>query len=119
MYYVSKTLEISASHQLTLSYDSKCSRLHGHNWSITIFCKAEQLDENGMVCDFTHIKRQIKDRLDHENLNDILPFNPTAENLACWCTQQIPQCYKAWVKESEGNIAVYVDDSKCDGREAL
>ena len=36
MYYVKKTLEISASHQLNLSYKSKCENLHGHNWIIKI-----------------------------------------------------------------------------------
>ncbi|MBO4551501.1 MAG: 6-carboxytetrahydropterin synthase, partial [Bacteroidaceae bacterium] len=35
MYYISKRLVISASHRLELSYPSKCSQLHGHNWTIT------------------------------------------------------------------------------------
>ena len=56
MYYIQKTLDISASHHLTLSYESKCTRVHGHNWRITVFCKARELDENGLVADFGHIK---------------------------------------------------------------
>ena len=107
MYYIQKRLEISASHRLALDYESKCSTLHGHNWVITIYCKAETLNSNGMVVDFTEIKRKIKNRLDHQNLNDVLPFNPTAENIACWCVEQIPNCYKATVQESEGNLAAY------------
>lgn len=51
MYYVRKRLEISASHRLELSYESKCAALHGHNWIITVFCRAEELDGNGMVAD--------------------------------------------------------------------
>ncbi len=31
MYYVKKTIEVSASHQLKLSYESKCENFHGHN----------------------------------------------------------------------------------------
>lgn len=113
MYYIQKRIEISASHQLVLDYESKCSQLHGHNWVVTIYCKARELNQNGMVVDFTEIKRRIKNRLDHQNLNDVLPFNPTAENIAHWCVEQIPQCYKATVQESEGNIAAYVvDDDK-------
>ena len=110
MYYIEKRIEVSASHQLVLDYDSKCSQLHGHNWIITIFCKAEELDQNGMVVDFTEIKRKIKNRLDHQNLNDVLPFNPTAENIARWCVEQIDTCYKATVQESEGNLASFEID---------
>ena len=107
MYYIEKRIEVSASHQLVLDYDSKCSQLHGHNWIITIFCKAKELDQNGMVVDFTEIKRRIKNRLDHQNLNDVLPYNPTAENIARWCVEQIDSCYKATVQESEGNLATF------------
>ena len=64
-----------------------------------------------MVCDFAHIKDKIHGALDHRHLNDVLPFNPTAENIARWVVDRIPECYKATVQESEGNIATYVDDS--------
>jgi len=113
MYYVSKRMEIAGCHQLTLPYPSKCQSLHGHNWIVTVYCKAEQLDENGMVADFHVIKEKIHGYLDHGNFNDLLPFNPTAENIARWITEQIPECYKASVQESEGNVAVYVVDDKC------
>ena len=82
MYYVTKRIEISASHRLELSYPSKCSRLHGHNWVITVYCRAGELNADGMVCDFSHIKELIHGYLDHGNLNELLPFNPTAENIA-------------------------------------
>lgn len=107
MYYVKKRLEISASHQLKLSYESRCENLHGHNWIITIYCKSKELNKDGMVIDFTHIKKRISDVLDHQSLNDVLPFNPTAENIAAWVVNTIPECYKATVQESEGNIACY------------
>lgn len=111
MYYISKQIEVAGSHKLQLSYDSKCQNPHGHNWIITIHCRSQQLNKDGMVADFTHVKHQIHDKLDHQNLNDILPFNPTAENIARWITEQIPQCYKTTVQESAGNIATYeIDD---------
>ena len=99
MYYVQKRLEISASHYLRLNYESKCSVLHGHNWIVNVYCRAAELDENGMVTDFTHIKRRVMDRLDH-----------TAENMARWICEQIPNCYRVDVQESEGNLASYTID---------
>lgn len=110
MYYIKKTIEIAACHQLNLSYESKCTSMHGHNWIITIYCKAKELNIDGMVCDFSHVKRTIHGRLDHGNLNELLPFNPTAENIACWIVEQIPECYRADVQESENNIATYIED---------
>lgn len=110
MYYVSKRMEIAFAHQLALNYESKCRKLHGHNAIVTVFCCSPQLNDAGMVVDFTHVKALVADRLDHACLNDIFPFNPTAENLAKWICDEVPQCYKVMFQESEGNIAVYVKE---------
>lgn len=107
MYKVSKKMEISACHHLELGYDSKCKKLHGHNWIVTVYCQSMKLNEDGMVCDFTKIKELIHDRLDHGYLNNLLPFNPTAENIAKWIVDTVPLCYKADVRESEMNVASY------------
>ena len=107
MYTVIKRMEISAAHRLQLSYPSKCQQLHGHNWIITVYCRARDLNQDGMVTDFTHIKQLVQDTLDHRNLNDILSFNPTAENIARWLCDRIEHCYRVDVQESEGNTAIY------------
>ncbi len=110
MYYVTKELEISASHALKLSYRSKCENLHGHNWIVRVHCKSKELNEDGMVIDFAHIKEKIHGYLDHGNLNELLPFNPTAENIAKWICDQFPCCWKVEVQESKCNLATYIKD---------
>ncbi len=114
MYYVTKRIEIAGCHRLQLDYESKCERLHGHNWIITVHCKAKELNSNGMVCDFTKIKESIHGYLDHGNFNELLPFNPTAENLARWICDLIPTCYRVDVQESESNTATYINDNSSD-----
>lgn len=110
MYYVSKKLEIAASHHLETGKPTKCSRLHGHNYRVEIFCRSETLDQNGMVVDFGLIKSRVFDVLDHKDLNEVLGFNPTSENIARWICGQVPCCYKVSVQETGSNTAVYVKD---------
>ena len=107
MYYIKKTITIAGAHKLALDYQSKCSNLHGHNWVVTVHCKGPKLDANGMLVDFSKVKGAVE-ILDHKNLNDCLtPLNPTAENLAKWLCDRIPNCYKVEVQETEGNVASY------------
>ena len=99
MYYIKKRMEIAGCHSLRLSYESKCSRLHGHNWVVTVYCRGTELNPDGMVADFTHIKERV-----------LFPFNPTAENIARWICGEIQGCFMVSVQESEGNSVLYVSD---------
>lgn len=110
MYYLTKRLEISAAHRLELDYPSKCTSLHGHNWIITIHCRCKELNANGMVTDFTAIKESVLARFDHKILNDVVDFNPTAENIARYLCDSIENCWRVDVQESEGNVASYEKD---------
>ena len=107
MFRVKKTMELSASHRISFAGGTQVEPLHGHNWKITVYCVAEELDADGMVVDFCDIEKRICGYLDHGDLNALLPFNPTTENLARWICEQIPQCYKVEVEESPGNEASY------------
>ncbi len=112
MYYVSKQMEIAGCHRLSLPYDSKCRNVHGHNWVITVYCKAKELNAEGMVVDFKNIKDKIHGYLDHGDFNELLPFNPTAENIARWICDQVDKCYRVDVEESRNNKVVYVKDGE-------
>ena len=110
IYSGSKRMETAACHKHNLSYESKCQNLHGHNLIITVFLAATKKNKDGMVYDFKHIKNEIHGYLDHGNLNELLDFNPTAENIAEWIVNKFPECYKAVVQESEGNTAMAYDE---------
>ena len=107
MYTVTKRIEVSGAHKLNLPYQSKCKNLHGHNWIIYVTCESETLNESGMVVDFVEIKDIVME-LDHNDINAVLKdINPTAENIARWICEQVPNCVKVEVQESEGNVAIY------------
>lgn len=106
MYAIRKTIEFSASHSLRFP-DGSTEPLHGHNWLATIYCRSAELDQCGFVVDFLAIERLILTQLDHQDLNSVLPFNPTTENIARWICEQIPTCYQVDLREAQGNEASY------------
>lgn len=89
---ISKDFTFSASHQLAgLPEDHPCSRLHGHNYTVRVELTGETR-RPGFVLDYRELGF-VKDRLDndwdHRHLNDLMPFNPTAENMADYLAGQI------------------------------
>lgn len=86
--------DFAAAHTLR-DYPGACSRMHGHNWKLEVEVCATVLDSVGMGVDFKIIRqaaRDVAERLDHQYLNDIPPFdeiNPTAENIASYFYQEL------------------------------
>ena len=87
MFEISVEETFAAGHALR-HYHGKCEKVHGHNYKVQATIEGETLNEAGLLVDFVEIKRllhSIVDRLDHEFLNDVPPFdvlNPSAENMA-------------------------------------
>ena len=87
MFEISVEETFAAGHALR-HYHGKCEKVHGHNYKVQVTIEGEALDETGLLVDFTELKRvlhSVVDRLDHEFLNDVPPFdklNPSAENMA-------------------------------------
>ncbi|MGH9468724.1 MAG: 6-carboxytetrahydropterin synthase QueD [Terriglobia bacterium] len=87
MFEVSVEASFSAGHALR-NYQGKCENLHGHNYRVRVSVAGDQLDNAGLLVDFSKIKaslRALVERLDHQFLNELKPFdelNPSAENLA-------------------------------------
>jgi 6-pyruvoyltetrahydropterin/6-carboxytetrahydropterin synthase len=87
MFEISVDETFAAGHALR-GYKGKCENVHGHNYKVRIVLEGSQLDSIGLLFDFTHLKRVIREivaGVDHVFLNDRPPFdviNPSAENLA-------------------------------------
>jgi 6-pyruvoyltetrahydropterin/6-carboxytetrahydropterin synthase len=87
MFQVTVDENFSSGHALR-GYKGKCENVHGHNYKVRVTLEGPQLDSVGLLYDFTHLKRVIREivgGVDHKFLNDMAPFdviNPSAENLA-------------------------------------
>lgn len=69
-------------------YKGACANLHGHRWIVEVHLKVPENQD--MTIDFKVAKTLINDVLpDHQNLNDVYNFNPTAENLAKYLKKKI------------------------------
>ncbi|UDG81500.1 6-carboxy-5,6,7,8-tetrahydropterin synthase [Candidatus Profftia lariciata] len=84
-----KEFKFEAAHRLpNVTKNHKCSRLHGHSFSISIEITGAINIHTGWVMDFADIQKifqPILKRLDHYYLNDIPGLeNPTSEVLAQW-----------------------------------
>ncbi len=87
MFEVSVEDTFASGHYLR-GYRGKCEKPHGHNYKIRITLAGDSLDNIGLLYDFRDLKQvmnDIIDRIDHQMLNDVEPFNtvnPSAENMA-------------------------------------
>lgn len=121
MYEVMIEEEFSAAHALR-GYKGKCENLHGHNWKVEVYVRGERLDEIGMLVDFTQLKavtRQVMKYLDHQNLNELKPFdeelNPSSEHIAGFILHRIAdevnndraKVYKVRVWETPSTSATF------------
>lgn len=99
MYEVRVEADFSAAHFLR-DYNGKCEQLHGHNYKVFAHVRGKQLDEGGMLLDFSKLKSALKNicgALDHTNLNDIEFFNqnPSAERIAFFVYEKLAAELKA------------------------
>ena len=88
MFEVRVTADFAAAHFLR-DYNGKCENLHGHNYKVYAHVRGPELNEGGMLLDFSKLKaalREVCKQLDHTNLNDLPVFdqNPSAERIAMY-----------------------------------
>jgi len=92
-YTIARRFSFAAAHHLNgLPAGHKCARLHGHTYTVEVLLTASELDDAGFVADFGDLdvlKGYLDAELDHRDLNEALPVQPSCENIARhlygWC----------------------------------
>lgn len=112
MITITRKLEFDAAHRV-MNHESKCSTLHGHRYVVEVTATAMELDKLGRIIDFSVLKEKIGSWLDQlwdhttilfeEDVETVMavsrapaykpvavvPFNPTAENMANYLLRTI------------------------------
>lgn len=86
---ITRRFSFDAAHYLP-GHEGKCQNLHGHTYILEVTVGRDSLIEGGssegMIIDFSDLKsivnKLVVDPLDHQCLNELLPYRPTAENMA-------------------------------------
>ena len=108
---IMRRIKFCAGHRL-VRHGGKCEFFHGHNYTADFFVTAEEVDSVGRVIDFADLKRLLKGWIDEHwdhafllNTDDenglmaiklvvpskfyVLPYNPTAENMARYLLEEV------------------------------
>ena len=86
MISVTRDFVFDAAHFL-YDYEGPCADMHGHTYkgNVTVRRDNRRLHED-MVMDFKELSKLIQERVvdqfDHKVINEIVNYNPTAENIA-------------------------------------
>jgi 6-pyruvoyltetrahydropterin/6-carboxytetrahydropterin synthase len=102
---IGRTYRFESAHHLPLVPEGhRCRNLHGHNYRVTIVVRGT-LDARGFVRDFAEMDSLVApliQQLDHRLLNDVKGLeNPTAEIIAAWFLNQIPDGESVRVYEND------------------
>lgn len=109
---VGREFVFHAAHNLN-DYKGKCENLHGHTYRLRVEISG-QVREDGMVMDFTELKRIVEecviDVVDHAYLNDILERQSSLERLAQWVWGKLEgelPLERIWLWETDNNYLIY------------
>jgi 6-pyruvoyltetrahydropterin/6-carboxytetrahydropterin synthase len=128
LYRIFVETRFSSAHSIQ-HYDGPCGELHGHTWKVRVEVLSEKTNRLGLSIDFKDLKKiseSVVNRLDHQHINRIEPFdqeNPTAENIARYLYRQIGKklpddvrlsAVTVWESESTG--VTYSEDTHVESQ---
>jgi len=105
----------AAGHALR-NYHGKCENVHGHNYRVEVCIAGRDLDQTGLLYDFSELKKRLRatsEYFDHQFINDRKPFdelNPSAENIAKFFFDEIQ---KDLAHASIAYVRVWETDTAC------
>lgn len=122
MYAIRVSREFCAAHSIRIGGHAEA--LHGHNWRVEVELEGQELDEDGLLCDFHTIEATLEEIVGvfhNRNLNEVEPFtrlNPTAEHVARHVAEELARrlvgevaeaARVSWVSvvEAPGCVATY------------
>ena len=116
MYSIQKEFSFSAAHFLRgLPPTHPCARMHGHNYTVRIEIQTQEVDEVGFVLDYRELdgfKDVVDTAFDHQCINDVVDFNPTAENIAQYLFNLVNVALSARLKAVHKRYAIVVHVSE-------
>ncbi len=129
MYRITVEKTFSSAHTLP-DHPGKCRNLHGHNWRVRVTAAAADLDGQGMVIDFSVLKKALAetcDQFDHRMLNEIpllAGVVPTAEHLCRVIHRELARrvedgrvrLTRVQIWETPDNCAEYTPDEGPEGK---
>lgn len=93
MYELTVEDEFCAAHALTIS--GVREEVHGHNWRVCVAVGGENLDPDGLLCDFHTVEEvlgAVIEPFNNRDLNSVAPFdrlNPSAEHVARYIAREM------------------------------
>ncbi len=128
MYELRVERTFRARHALVIQGDREAP--HEHDWHVTLVVRGDELDPDGMLCDFHDLERALDETirpLRGADLNRAAPFersNPSAELVARHIADAVAVALgdtahvdRVTVTEAPGCAATYVMGSRHQGKE--
>lgn len=126
---IMRRIKFCAGHRL-YRHESKCAFFHGHNYTADFYVSGSETDAVGRLIDFGELKRAFKGWLDdnwdhafllfeddHNAINAIkqvtptkyylLPYNPTAENMARYLLEEVSPKLLAPLGVSAAKVVIW------------
>ncbi|PKR85690.1 6-carboxytetrahydropterin synthase QueD [Heyndrickxia camelliae] len=117
---LNKDMNFSTAHFIPNEKAGKCSFTHGHTYFVNLTIAGDDLDEMGMLVNFSDLKKLVHGRYDHKLLNDFPEFEklpPSTEAVAQTIYElvanyldtlpNLPKCIQVLVRETPTSYVIY------------